>query len=254
MTDPAATVERGTEELYVLIPCLNEERSVESAAREILATADTLPIPVQILLIDDGSADGTRTVMERLAQGDERVHVRVNAENRGLGRSVIDVLAGLPPTAWVTVFPGDNEFVASSIHNFLEVRGDYDLILGYLNNPVIRTLGRRIASAIFGKVVSTLYGFPWRYLNGLKMYRASVFQGLEITSTGHSYMAEAIAKAQLRSPDLRIGEVPFFSRGRGSGQSKAIKPSAVLKALTDVFRGSRAVSRYRKRVVTGREE
>ena len=235
--------------LYVLIPCLDEEDNVARAASEILGHAGEIPIPLRVVLIDDGSRDGTLAAMERIAAADERCSVRRNDGNVGLGRSVLEMLEELPGEAWVTVFPGDHEFLFSSIRNFLAVRNDFDLMLGYLHNPVVRTFGRRLASYAFTKFVSTLYGFPWRYLNGMKLYRALVFQGLEVVSSGHAFMAEAIAKAQLRRPELRIGEVPFFSRGRGRGRSKAIRPIAVVRAIFEVLRGSRSVTRYRKLVV-----
>lgn len=238
------------ERLCVLVPCLNERGNVEPAVREVLAYADELPLEVRVVMIDDGSADGTREEMERLAAADPRCEVRVNPRNMGLGRSVMNTVGTLAPDDWVTVYPGDNEFLFSSIRNFVAAREGHDLLLGYLYNPVVRTLHRRLASYAFTKLVATLYGFPWRYLNGMKMYRARVFQGLEIVSSGHAFMAEAIAKAQLRRPDLRIGEVPFYSRGRGSGRSKAIRPLSVARAIYEVVRGSREVGRYRRDVLS----
>jgi glycosyltransferase involved in cell wall biosynthesis len=237
------------ERLCVLVPCLNERGNVEPAVREVLAHADELPLEVRVVMIDDGSTDGTREEMERLAAADPRCEVRVNARNMGLGRSVMNTVGTLDPEDWVTVYPGDNEFLFLSIRNFVEARRGHDLLLGYLYNPVVRTLRRRLASYAFTKLVAMLYGFPWRYLNGMKMYRARVFQGLEIVSSGHAFMAESIAKAQLRTPDLRIGEVPFYSRGRGTGRSKAIRPTSVARAVFEVIRGSRAVSRYRRDIV-----
>jgi len=239
-----------SETLVVLVPCLDEKDNLEPTVREVLATADRLPVAVRIVLIDDGSTDGTREEMARLVAADARCGMRSNDRNLGLGRSVRETVETLEPDDWVTVYPGDNEFVFSSIENFVEVREKYDLMLGYLFNAVIRTPSRRLASWTFTKLVATLYGFPWRYLNGMKMYRASVFQGLDIVSSGHAWMAEAIAKAQLRRPELRIGEVPFYSRGRGGGRSKAIRPRAILGAIVDVWRGAREVSRYRRRIVS----
>lgn len=238
-----------SERLHVLIPCMNEAGNIAHCVEEVLAYASEVPMELRLVLIDDGSTDSTRAEMQRLAAADPRCELRLNERNRGLGRSVMATVAELPPRSWVTVFPGDQEFVFASLRNYLAVRQEHDLILGYLQNPIVRTLGRRLASYSFTKVVSTLYGFSWRYLNGMKMYRAEVFQGLEIVSSGHAFMAEAIAKAQLRRPDLRIGEVPFYSRGRGSGRSKAIRPRSIFRAMAEVVRGARSVARYRKQVV-----
>ncbi len=242
-----------SETLCVIIPCLNEEESIEAVVDEVLEHAPNLPTAVEIVLIDDGSTDGTRACIEALCKRAPNCRMVVNAENIGLGASVQNVYAGLPDGTWVTVLPGDGELVFSvSLDNFMALREQHDVILGYLQNPVIRTLGRRLASYAFTHVAATLYGFPWRYLNGLKMYRVEVFRGLEVVSGGHAYVAEMLAKAQLRRPSLRITEAPFVARGRPFGASKAIAPRSVFRALREVWSGARAVGAYRREVVRGR--
>lgn len=233
------------ESLYVIVPCYNEEENVELTVRSILRHADALEIPVHVMMIDDGSTDQTREKMEAVAAADSRCTVIVNERNLGIGRSVIQTWDRIPEGSWVSVVPGDGEFTFESIDNYLEVRHRYDLIIGYLQNPVIRPIGRRLASWAFTKVVATLYGFPWRYLNGLKMYRVEVFRGIPVVSSGHAFTAEIMAKAQLRTPRLRVGEVPFAARGRYTGRSKAIRPLSILKAVREVLAGARSVSRYR---------
>lgn len=239
------------ETLTVIIPCLNERSGVGPTVRDVLRHAPSLPVDVRVLLVDDGSTDGTRERMEELAAEHPCCTALLNEENLGMGRSVIRAYEHVPDHSWVTVLPGDNEFAFESIDSFLAVRDRYDLILGYMQNPVIRTFGRRFASWAFTRVVSTLYGFPWRYLNGMKMYRVEVFKGLDIVSSGHAFVAEMIAKSQLRDPRLRIGEVPFAARGRARGRSKAIRPGSVFRALGDVVRGARSVARYREEVISG---
>ena len=185
--------------------------------------------------------------MEELcAEHPERCGMIVNETNQGLGRTVMSTYDRIPDGSWIHVTPGDNEFdFAASIPNFMVVRDQYDVILGYLHNRVIRTLGRRLASHLFSKVVATIYGFPYRYLNGFKMYRVEAFRGIDVESKGHAFVAELLAKALLRKRDLRIGEAPFIGRGRAAGQSKAIRPRAILQAVWEVYKGARSVGRYR---------
>jgi glycosyltransferase involved in cell wall biosynthesis len=240
------------ETLYAIVPCLNEETGITTTVDGILRHAVTLPVDVRVLMIDDGSTDGTRARMEKLCTQDARCSMLANKTNLGMGRSVLRAYEEIPDRSWVVGLPGDNELVFESIDNFLDVRDRHDLVLGYLQNPVIRTFNRRLASWAFTKVVSTLYGFPWRYLNGMKMYRIEVFRGLEVVSGGHAFMAEMVAKAQLRRPELRIGEVPFAARGRARGSSKAVRPGSVLRAVADTWRGARSVARYREQVVRDR--
>lgn len=249
--EPRATPADDRELLNVVIPCFNEEAGIGPTVESILTHAETLPVDVRIFMVDDGSSDGTRRKMEEIADADERATPIFNEKNLGMGRSVLRAYEAIPAGSWVTVLPGDNELTFESIDNFLEVRDRYDLVLGYLQNPVIRPSGRRFASWCFTRVVNTLYGFPYRYLNGMKMYRLEVFKGIEVVSSGHAFMAEMIAKAQLRRPQLRIGEVPFAARGRARGQSKAIRPGSILRAIYDVYRGARSVARYRDQTIRG---
>jgi glycosyltransferase involved in cell wall biosynthesis len=235
--------------LTVLVPCFNEQEGIGPTVAGIMRHAPSLPLPVQVLLIDDGSTDTTREQITALAAEYPEVLALTNDQNLGMGRSVIKAYDHIAPGSWVTVMPGDNELAFESIDNYLAVRDRYDIVLGYLQNPVIRTLSRRLASWCFTKVVSTLYGFPWRYLNGLKMYRLEAFKDLEVVSGGHAFMAEMLAKAQLRRPELCIGEVPFYARGRARGSSKAIRIGSVLRAVGEVVKGARSVARYRRAIV-----
>jgi hypothetical protein len=136
----------------------------------------------------------------------------------------------------------------ASIKGFVRARDDFDLILGYLQNPVIRPLRRRLFSVAYMRTVRVLYGFPYRYLNGMKLFRAHVFQDIDVEAAGHAFNSELLAKAILRCPSLRVGEAPFVARGRATGSSKAIRPSAVAQSVVEVGRGWRSVAQFRDKV------
>ena len=238
------------ESLCVIIPCLNEEFLVRRAVEEVLGHADALPMNLEVLTIDDGSSDGTRAVMAQLCAEDPRCRMITHDKNRGLGRCVTEAYRTIEDGTWVTVFPGDSEFVfPESIDNLLAARHGHDVVLGYLYNSVVRKLGRRIASTAFLKLTKTLYGFRWRALNGMKLYKVEAFKGIHTVSGGHAYVAELLAKAQLRRPELQIAEAPFISRGRSIGDSHAIKPRSVLRAVHETYKGANDVAKYREKMV-----
>lgn len=235
--------------LTVIIPCLNEEDAVAGTVDDVLRTARELPVDVEIMLVDDGSTDGTVARMEALCAAHPACGMHVNGRNLGVGRTVLNAYPRIKPNSWVTVLPGDNELVFASIKNHLAVCDQYDLVLGYLSNSVIRPTIRRVASSAFTVTANSLYGWNFRYLNGMKLYRRETFLGLEIEGGGHGLNPELIAKALLRNPDLRIGEVPFTSRGRAHGSTKAFSAGSIWRAVRDTAAGYRAVNAFRDRMI-----
>jgi len=256
--DLAAGADEDTQQrevLTVIVPCLNEEDNVATTAQTIFEVAPELPIDVEIHFIDDGSTDHTRAVMEQIRdEHPERCSIQINPTNMGLGRSVLKAYELLDGSRWATVLPGDNELIFRSIENFLEIRDRYDVILGYLKNPVIRPMTRRIASESFTHVANFLYGFNFEYFNGMKLYRVSAFKGIDVVSNGHAFNPELLAKAVLRNPDLRIGEAPFATKGRKHGHTKAFQPTSILEAVWDVYRGFRSVTSYRDDVIKSADQ
>ena len=241
---------RADETLVVIVPCYNEEANVEQTVHTIRAVAEELPLNVDVFLIDDGSTDKTADRIEQLCDRYE-YSAMYNKKNRGVGWSLLQVYKRLDPDNWVTIMPGDNEIEFASIKHFVAERDEYDLILGYLQNPVIRPLGRRLFSVAYMRTVRILYGFPFKYLNGMKLFKARVFQGIEVEASGHAFNSELLAKAILRNPALRIGEAPFIAKGRATGSSKAIRPSAVVQSVVEVGRGWRSVAEFRTKVTQG---
>lgn len=237
------------EDLYVIVPCFNEEDNVEATVADIEANRAHLPVNVKIILADDGSTDQTAEKMRALAASHDNIKVRINGRNLGIGATVMAATADIPDEAWVTVVPGDNDFMFSSIERFLSLRDRYDLILGYIQNEVVRPLRRRLGAQLFAVSVRTVYGLPFRYVNGMKLYKAEVFRGIDVAASGHAHNAELIAKALLRNPFLRVTEVPFGLRGRRAGESRSLSLRTATQVLGGFAVGRRAVSEYRRTVL-----
>jgi glycosyltransferase involved in cell wall biosynthesis len=236
----------GPEKYTIAIPCLNEEANIAQTLEDIYAMIPKLGMDeVQVIMVDDGSTDRTRDVMASLTSSYPNCHMVVNSKNIGPGRSVTQLWADLDPDSWFTALPGDNEIIAASLLNHGAMRANHDVILGYLQNNVIRPPVRRLASAVFQTMARSFYGLPFRYFNGPKLYRIWAFQGIDIVGGGHAFNAELLAKAILRHPHLRIGEAPFVARGRAGGMSKAFTPKFISRAARDFFRGQRSVVELR---------
>ena len=233
--------------LTVVVCCLNEEDNIRDTIESVTDLAPDLPLEVEVLMVDDGSTDRTQAMMEDLCEEHDRCRMLVNEQNRGLGASIVRAYDHIREGSWVTDLPGDNEFYFESIWNLLELRDQYDVILGYPANPVVRPLKRRVLSKAYLRLAQFLFGLEYRYLNGMQLYRLEAFKGLDIVNQGHGFTAELLSKAILRDPQLKVGECPFYLRGRKAGESKAFRPSEVTRAIRDMVRAFQSVSEARDR-------
>src|SRR4051794_19242894 len=84
---PAAKVDRAMR-VSIVLPAFNEEENIEQAVAEVTATAERLFVDHEIIVVDDGSQDDTRTVVKRLAASDQRVRVICHGRNRGYGEAL----------------------------------------------------------------------------------------------------------------------------------------------------------------------
>lgn len=237
--------DRSRELLTVVVTTLNEEHNIAATVEDLYSVIPELDLDVDVLLIDDGSRDRTPELMEELCREHERCRCVLLKENVGVGAAMLMSYDMVDEDSWITGIPGDNEFFFSSIKEFLAIRHQYDVVLGYYANAVVRPLARRMASRAFVHATNLLYGFDCRYLNGLKLYKAGTLKGIDVEASGHAYFPELLAKAVIRNPTLRIGEAPFWVRGRKHGRSTAIDPAAVLTAIAETGRGYLSVNRFR---------
>ena len=201
----------------VIVMAYNEGASVESVVREIDDVLERAAPQSEIVIVDDGSTDGTGETADRLTTVMPRTRVVHHRPNQGLGgvyRTGFREAKG----KYVTFFPADGQFPATIIELFLPRMGEHDMVLGYLP-------GRR------GSVVSKMLSFGERVLytllfgrmprfQGVLMFRREILDRVELRSTGRGWavLMELILRAS--RTNHRLTSVPTTLRPRMSGASK----------------------------------
>ena len=74
--------------LSILVPVYNERHVVETSLRRVLNLEDELISSIQVIVVDDCSTDGTRQILERLADEDERIILVFHETNQGKGATI----------------------------------------------------------------------------------------------------------------------------------------------------------------------
>jgi glycosyltransferase involved in cell wall biosynthesis len=218
----------------VVVMAFNEAANLESVVRELHGVLGTLPDPSshELLIVDDGSSDGTGALADHLAATLPQIRVIHHPVNRGLG--------GVYRTGFehagrdlLSFFPADGQFPATILQTFHPLMAARDLVLGYLPQRQSSPLAKGLSAA--EKILyRALFGPMPRY-QGVFMVRRSVLQGLTLQTQGRGWgvVMEMVLKI-FRGP-YRVESVPTTLRPRLSGQSKVNNPRTIWINLKQAF-------------------
>lgn len=205
--------------LSILMPVYNERATLARAVKDVLDVA--YPCDVELVIVDDGSTDGTRELYGDLA-GDAQVQVQLQPVNRGKG-AAIRAAAELASGDYVIICDADLEYAPREIPALLEpiIRGDAVVVYGTRtfgsHNAYSYTyvLGNRgvttVANVLFNSYISDLE-------TCFKLMPTELYRSLDIRSAGFGMEAEITGKLLRRG--VRPYEVPisYTARSREAGK------------------------------------
>jgi len=213
------------ERALVIIPTYNERENLPLIAPTVLEQDARL----EVLVIDDGSPDGTGELADALAGAEPRVHVLHRAGKQGLGTAYRMGFRWAIEHGYDYVFEMDADWSHDPKHLpvFLQAIHDADLVIGcryfhhrvtVVNWPMTRLLLSYFAN-IYARRVT---GLPlWDATGGFKCYRRAVLEAVpldRVQSNGYSFQIEMSFRAWKKG--FRLKEIPITFTDRSLGQSK----------------------------------
>jgi glycosyltransferase involved in cell wall biosynthesis len=223
----------------VVVMAYNEVQSLEATCREILAVLDTLGEPAELLIVDDGSTDGTSTRAEALAERDSRVRVIHHGQNRGLGgvyRTGFQEACG----TFVTFFPADGQFPATIIADFLPRMSQQDMVLGFLPSGE-RSFVAEALSGVERLLYRVLLGRIPRF-QGILMFRRELLAQHRLRSDGRGWAILMEFIVRCSRADHRMVSTPTDVRPRAHGTSKVNNLRTIWSNLRQVVALRRILS------------
>jgi dolichol-phosphate mannosyltransferase len=204
--------------LSILMLAFNERGNLAGALRDIQDAATVLD-DYEIIIVDDGSTDGTGPLADRLAARHPDVRAYHHAANRGLRAGYETGLeaARMPYVVWL---PADREIEQRSLLGIFEQLGEADIVAPYHGTPERRPWPRRLLTWISTTEINVLLGRRLRYWQGPAVYPTHLARALPRTVPGFFFCAEMLACAM--SLGLSYVEVPLEHRERTYGVSKAV--------------------------------
>jgi dolichol-phosphate mannosyltransferase len=211
-------------EKLVIIPTYNERDNIDRILERVLAQ----PYGLEVLVVDDGSPDGTGDAVEAWAKREPRVHLLRRAGKLGLGSAYRDGFRFALEHGADLIFEMDADFShdPDALGGFLEAAKDADLVLGsrYLNGvSVVNWPLSRLFLSYFANVYTRwVTGLPVRdATGGFKCFRRRALESVrldKVKSDGYAFQIEMTFKCWRKG--MRVKEIPILFVDRLAGVSK----------------------------------
>ncbi len=212
------------ERTLVIIPTYNEKENIRSIVELVLSQGRDL----DVLVVDDGSPDGTATIVNEMAKADPRVHLMSRAGKQGLGTAYIAGFKWGLSRGYAYLIEMDADFSHDphEIPNMLKAIQAADLILGSRYIGGVRVVNWPLSRLFLSKgasyYVRFITGLPvYDPTGGFKCFRRCVLEAIEldgIRSNGYAFQIEMSYKAWMKG--FRVREIPITFADRHAGQSK----------------------------------
>ncbi|MEJ2547209.1 MAG: glycosyltransferase family 2 protein [Gemmatimonadota bacterium] len=224
---PSATPEAASS-FAVLIPAFDEAANMSDLFSELAETFRSHDLDGEVVLVDDGSTDGTlEAAREAAAQaGLDRVRLLRHRVNRGKTSALVTG-AHATEAEVLVLYDADLQHSTEEIPRFLEsIDQGWDVVTG-------RKLGaydKRFVSGIYNGLARRLFDVPIRDMNSMKAFRREVLEDLHLREDWHRYLV-VLANAS----GWRIGEIDIELLPRRHGTSKYGGSGRILVGMLDLL-------------------
>jgi dolichol-phosphate mannosyltransferase len=213
---------------WLILPTYNEAENVEGLVRAALVQLETTGLEHTILVVDDGSPDGTGRIADRLADELGPVRVLHRGRKEGLGRAYLAGFALALDNGAELILEMDSDFShdPADLPRLIAAAHAADLVLGsrYVPGGGVTSWGRlrRLVSRGGSAYARILLGAPVRDLTGgFKCFHRRVLEAIDLEhvhADGYGFQIELTYKAVRAG--FKVAEVPILFRERSVGKSK----------------------------------
>lgn len=218
--------------ISIAVPAYNEVGNLENAVRSAVEAGSQLE-DFEVLIVDDGSADGTTELATQLAAGDSQIRAFHHPENRGFAAAYRTALEHAR-MSYFTFVPGDGEVSPKSIQSILAAIGQADLVISYHATPWARPLVRRFFTWASTTEVNLLFGWRLRYYQGPTVYPTALARALPHAATGFFFATEMLVNAL--TAGCTFVEVGLAHQERIYGRSNALDWRNIVDAELTILR------------------
>ena len=209
----------------VVVPALNEAPVVPALIKELRETFDRFDLDGEVILVDDGSSDGTAEIARREAAGWSNLRVLSHPTNLGKTEAMVTA-ADATDREYLILFDADLQHLPEEIPRFLEkLQEGWDMVTG----RKVGAYDKKAVSGIYNALSRRIFRVPVSDLNSMKAFRRSILSGLHLRRDWHRFFV-VLAHARGHS----VTEIDIDLHPRRAGTSKYGGPFRIAVGLLDM--------------------
>lgn len=223
------------ESISVFLPAYNEEGNIGDVVLNAKKVLSEVAGKWEIIIVNDGSSDGTRQISEDLEKKDKRIKLINHEENKGYGATLATGFysAKYP---WIAFIDADGQFDFSEIAKFIKKQKgeNADLVIGYYKKRQVSKF-KIITSRMWEFAVWTLFGLKVRDIDcGFKLVSQEVIKKIKPLESerGAFISSELLIKAKKKG--FKIVEVPVTHYPRKKGEGTGRNINVIVKSFIDL--------------------
>jgi len=218
--------------ISVFFPCYNEKDNIAGLVEKAVNALSGLADDFEIILVDDGSTDGTAELIDSLALESEKIKAIHHKANAGYGAAL---QTGFRAATKQLVFytDGDGQFDIGELAGIMPLIKQYDIVSCYRINRQDNLL-RKLNAFCWTKLVCTLFGLKLKDIDcAFKLFKREIFDNIEMQSTGALIDTEILARASRKGYTITQTGVHHYPRTAGAQTGANI--AVILRAFKELF-------------------
>jgi glycosyltransferase involved in cell wall biosynthesis len=230
--------------ISVVLPAFNEERNLASAINAAIAALHRIGAVFEIVIVDDGSTDGTPEVCRELRAGHSSIRVIRHEHNRGYGAAL---RVGFDAAQCDLIFftDADGQFSFEQLSEFLRKIDNCDAVIGY---RIARQdlWHRKLNSRVGNWFARTILSLRVKDINcAYKLLRRESLRKLPLRCDGAMINTELLALGYWAG--WKIIELPVAHFPRRFGKATGAKPAVILRTMVEFVATYRKIDNYSAR-------